>query len=136
MHSGFSYQNSIELFKLDNFLRRMEFIQKLCDVFEFTRMLLGLFVHFVVYKLGKSKIQRNENDIRGKCVVVTGGSGGIGKWCVKEFAQRGAIVVIGVRNMETGRNVVDEIQKETGNRNVVNVFSFEIYRIDKIPIPL
>lgn len=83
-------------------------------------MLLDLYFHFVVYKLKKNGIQkRDENDISGKCVVVTGGSGGIGKSCAKEFAQRGAIVVIGVRNMVAGWNTVDEIKNETGNENVV-----------------
>lgn len=98
----------------------MEFVQNLLEALNFTRLLLGELFAFVVYKLETVDIQCYEDDITGKCVVVTGGTRGIGKSCVKEFAQKGAIVVIGVRNMEIGRNIADEVRRETGNANVVN----------------
>lgn len=100
----------------------MEFIQKLREALHFTRLLLGVFFDFILYKLKTVEIQCSEDDISGKCVVVTGASRGIGKSSAKEFAQRGAIVVIGVRNMEAGQSIADEIHKETGKMNVVNVF--------------
>lgn len=113
----------------------MEFVRKLREAYELTLVTLDLMFHFAAYKLKRNKIKRDEEDINGKCVVVTGGSCGIGKSCAKEFAQRGAIVVIGDKNVEIGQKTVEEIQKDTGNMNVVNSFrisnSFHILILHK-----
>lgn len=100
----------------------MECIHKLCEAFELLFATLDLWFDCLLYKFARNKIQRNEEDINGKCVVVTGGGAGIGKSCAKEFARRGAIVVIGDKNVEIGQRTVEEIQRETGNMNVVNDF--------------
>lgn len=97
----------------------MEFIENLYEAYESFFVLLDLWFRCLLYKFDRNKIQRNEEDINGKCVVVTGGVAGIGKLCVKEFAKRGAIVVIGDNNVDGGRKTVQEIQRETGNMNVV-----------------
>lgn len=47
------------------------------------------------------------------------GSNGIGRSSAREFAQRGATVVIGDVDVENGRKTVREIQEQTGNMNVV-----------------
>lgn len=64
---------------------------------------------------------------------MTGGSSGIGRSSAKEFARRGATVVIGDVDFENGRNVVKEIQAETGNMNVVmfNVFLIFFFSLCK-----
>ncbi len=81
---------------------------------------IHLCVDFFIYKnFKRNHILRNEEDIRGKCVVLTGGSSGIGRSAAKEFARRGATVVIGDVDVENGRKVVREIHEQTGNSNVV-----------------
>lgn len=54
----------------------MAFIPKVCDAYNYFFAMMGVWSSFVVYKFGKHRIQRNEEDINGKCVVVTGGSSG------------------------------------------------------------
>jgi short-subunit dehydrogenase len=55
-----------------------------------------------------------ENFYRGKVVVVTGASSGIGKALALHFASCGAKVVIGARNEENLKLVVDEIRANGG----------------------
>jgi len=43
---------------------------------------------------------------------------GMGRSSAKEFAQRGATVVIGDVDLKNGQRAVEEIQRETGNNNV------------------
>lgn len=52
--------------------------------------------------------------IKGKVVLVTGSSRGIGKGCALAFAEEGAKVIISSRNSETGEAVAKEIQKKGG----------------------
>lgn len=61
----------------------MAFIPKVCDAYNYFFAICGLCASFVVYKFEKNRIQRNEEDISGKCVVVTGGSSGNN--CVYSF---------------------------------------------------
>lgn len=98
----------------------MQFVDTICYLKTFTVVVLSGWYEFVVYKhFRRNNIRRNEEDISGKCVVVTGGSSGIGRSSAREFAQRGATVVIGDVDLENGEKVVQEIRQETGNNNVV-----------------
>lgn len=102
---------------------KMNLIQQLRQLHQFIIVIVSGLSKFLIYKLfNRSNIQRNEEDICGKCVVITGGSTGIGKSSAKEFARRGATVVIGDIDLENGQKAVKEIQAETGNMNVVNAF--------------
>lgn len=64
-----------------------------------------------------------------KVVIVTGGSNGMGKYMAKEFAQKGAKVVITGRNLDKLENVKNEIEVTPGQilpvqmdvRNIVDV---------------
>ncbi len=96
---------------------KMPFIRKLIQFKTFIVLVAGAVFNFRKYN--RNDIQRNEEDISGKCVVVTGGSSGIGRSSAREFAQRGATVVIGDVDLENGRKVVTEIQELTGNMKVV-----------------
>jgi 3-oxoacyl-[acyl-carrier protein] reductase len=52
----------------------------------------------------------------GKVVIVTAGSGGLGKAIAKEFAAEGATVVVSARNEARLAEAADEIATQTGNR--------------------
>ena len=49
--------------------------------------------------------------MKDKIVLVTAATRGIGKACVMEFAQRGAAVFMGARNLEAARTECDNLQK-------------------------
>lgn len=100
----------------------MELVDKVCQIIKFLLLTSDFYLQYFVYKYYNRKRQRCEEDINGKCVVITGGSSGIGKESAKEFARRGATVVIGDVDIENGRKSVEEIQRDTGNMNVVSFF--------------
>lgn len=99
----------------------MTFLETVCLPIKCILIVIDIWFKCYIYKFSKGNIQRNEEDITGKCVVVTGGSTGIGRASAKEFARRGATVVIGDVDLEHGKNAVEEIQRDTGNINVVIV---------------
>lgn len=57
-------------------------------------------------------------DLTGKTVLITGGTGGIGRVTARELARMGAQVVITGRNSEQAAETVAEIQHSTGNPHV------------------
>ncbi|APR87824.1 Putative oxidoreductase [Minicystis rosea] len=56
--------------------------------------------------------------MKGKLVVVTGATSGIGKEIARGLAKKGATVILGVRDEAKARGVRDEIAKDVGNENV------------------
>jgi NAD(P)-dependent dehydrogenase (short-subunit alcohol dehydrogenase family) len=65
----------------------------------------------------------------GKTVVLTGGTGGIGKEITKGLAKLNARIILASRNMEKCKEVADEIRTETNNPKIecmeCNLASFE-----------
>jgi retinol dehydrogenase-12 len=57
-------------------------------------------------------------DLENKTFVITGANTGIGKITAKELARRGAHVILACRSADKTQPVVDEIQRETGNKHV------------------
>jgi NAD(P)-dependent dehydrogenase (short-subunit alcohol dehydrogenase family) len=57
-------------------------------------------------------------DLRGKLVLITGGSSGLGQESARALAAKGAHVFLTARDAAKGRGVVDGIVASTGNRNV------------------
>ena len=58
-------------------------------------------------------------ELGGKCVVVTGGSGGIGRGLVLEFAREGANVVIATRDAAKGEEVASACARLAGKALLV-----------------
>jgi NAD(P)-dependent dehydrogenase (short-subunit alcohol dehydrogenase family) len=50
-----------------------------------------------------------DNDFEGKVVIVTGGGSGIGEACAREFAARGARVVVADFNLEGAERVANDL---------------------------
>ncbi|MBT8146915.1 MAG: SDR family oxidoreductase [Gammaproteobacteria bacterium] len=59
-----------------------------------------------------------EKDLQGKSFVITGANSGIGFVSARDFASRGATVVIMCRNEQRGKDAVDTIRRDSGNQDV------------------
>uniref|UniRef100_A0A3B4ARU1 Uncharacterized protein n=1 Tax=Periophthalmus magnuspinnatus TaxID=409849 RepID=A0A3B4ARU1_9GOBI len=57
--------------------------------------------------------------LNSKTAVVTGANTGIGKETCRDFAQRGARVIMACRDLVRGEAAAEEIRRSTGNGNVV-----------------
>lgn len=60
-------------------------------------------------------VAMKKNHLKGKIVLVTGASSGIGRACALEFAVRGAKVVLGARSVEELNGVVADITQNGGD---------------------
>ena len=60
----------------------------------------------------------NEDWVRGRTIVITGGASGFGEGMVRKWAANGANVVVGDINVEQGEQVVNAARKSTSNENV------------------
>lgn len=62
---------------------------------------------FIIYVKGES-----DYEIKGKVVVVTASTRGIGLAIVKACAAEGAVVYMGARNLERAKSVADELNAD------------------------
>ena len=69
------------------------------------------------------KTNQPTNDMHGKVVLITGGSGGIGKETALGLARLGAEVVITGRNPKKTKTVVEQIQAQSGNSQVTSLIA-------------
>src|SRR5882757_11428963 len=60
-------------------------------------------------------------DMRGRVVLVTGASDGVGRSVAAQLAATGAVTLITARNRAKGERVRDEIVQTTGNEDVHGV---------------
>ena len=61
---------------------------------------------------------RMTDDLANKTFIVTGANTGIGKITARELARRGARVILACRSRDKTQPVIDEIVRDTGNKNV------------------
>lgn len=61
------------------------------------------------------------DEIKGKTVLITGATNGIGKVAAQELARKGAQVVIVGRNPTKTRQAVQQIKQNSGNPTVVGL---------------
>ncbi|WP_439107413.1 SDR family NAD(P)-dependent oxidoreductase [Congregibacter sp.] len=67
------------------------------------------------YRRGQKNWQPMSASLRGKTMIVTGASSGLGLATARELAQRGAELILVMRNPQRAEAVVNELQAETGN---------------------
>jgi dehydrogenase/reductase SDR family protein 13 len=58
------------------------------------------------------------DDLANKTFIVTGANTGIGKITARELARRGARVILACRSRDKTQPVIDEIVRDTGNKDV------------------
>ncbi|ODN01181.1 Retinol dehydrogenase 11 [Orchesella cincta] len=58
-----------------------------------------------------TKVCDDEDDITGKIVIITGSNSGVGKEVAFQLAKRGAVVIMGVRDVQKGKLAVEDIKK-------------------------
>jgi NADPH:quinone reductase-like Zn-dependent oxidoreductase len=88
--------------------------------------LVGLFVLFKLLKYWLKKNRgtvdrEDEVDAKGKIVIVTGASAGIGKYTAQGLAERGATVILACRTVSKAEKVVEEIRTKTRNGELVTI---------------
>lgn len=71
------------------------------------------------------------SDIKGKVVIVTGGSKGIGKEIALEYSKLGAKVVIIGRNIDDLNNVKQELDRNSENNLVIQVDLNDVSALNK-----
>lgn len=79
---------------------------------------VGLFITISIYCKLTCGICKCSKHLVGKVVIVTGGNAGIGYETAKDFADRGARVILGCRSEARGTAARDKIASLTGNTDV------------------
>ena len=70
------------------------------------------------YRRGRKRWNPVSASLRGKRIVVTGASSGLGLATARALAERGAQLVLVMRDPDKARQTVASLQAETGNRDI------------------
>jgi NAD(P)-dependent dehydrogenase (short-subunit alcohol dehydrogenase family) len=70
-------------------------------------------------------------DLDGRTFLITGANTGIGKETARALAARGARLYVACRSQSTGRQAIDEIADQTGNRNL-ELLSLDLGDLDSV----
>ena len=73
---------------------------------------------YLAKKYCEGAVCQSTAKLDGKTVLITGGNVGIGKETAVDLARRGARVIIGCRDLEKGKNALQEIQGRSGNIHI------------------
>jgi len=70
------------------------------------------------YRLGKKRFHPMSASIKGKHMVITGASAGLGYATARALARRGADLTLVMRNRDKAERTVTDLARETGNKSV------------------
>src|SRR5919109_1057619 len=70
-------------------------------------------------------------DLDGRTYLITGANTGIGKETARALAARGARIHIACRSQDAGRQAVEEIASQTGNRQLA-LLSLDLGDLDSV----
>ncbi len=70
-------------------------------------------------------------DMRGKTVVITGATDGVGKQAALRLAEAGASLVLVSRNAEKGRSVVESLRRQAQNQHI-EFLQADLSRLDDV----
>jgi NAD(P)-dependent dehydrogenase (short-subunit alcohol dehydrogenase family) len=76
---------------------------------------------------------QNIPDQKGKVIIITGATSGLGKEAAKVFAAKGASLILPVRNTEKAKAVAEEIMKTTTNAKI-DIRSLDLSSLNSIKI--
>ncbi|XP_045520208.1 retinol dehydrogenase 13-like [Pieris brassicae] len=82
-------------------------------------LILVALTAFSVYHKVNTAVCTSNRRLEGKTAVVTGGTSGLGLVIAKDFAKRGAKVIVACPFEEEGTNARQQIIRESGNENVL-----------------
>ncbi|XP_022112901.2 retinol dehydrogenase 11 [Pieris rapae] len=82
-------------------------------------LIIVALIAFGVYNKLTNAVCTSNRRLEGKTAVITGGTSGLGLVIAKDFAKRGARVIVACPFEEEGTNARQEIIKESGNENVL-----------------
>ncbi|XP_059468766.1 retinol dehydrogenase 14 [Neocloeon triangulifer] len=85
---------------------------------------VAIVVAIALYAKVTCGVCTSSKNMKGKTVIITGATSGIGKEAAKDLAKRGARLILACRTVSAAEEVKAEISKETGNNDI------EVRRLD------
>jgi dehydrogenase/reductase SDR family protein 12 len=70
------------------------------------------------YRLARKRFHPMSASVKGKHMVVTGASAGLGYVTAKELGRRGADLTLVMRDTDKAKKTVAQLQRETGNKSI------------------